>query len=227
MKTELEVVSTGNVLGRKFTIYGTIEDPLFLAKDVAEWIEYSKTSGGSYDVWKMIQTVDDDEKVKKICDIKDTYTTSDESSRARNTQEMWFLTEKGLISVLSKTRKISNDKRKILIKSLQNLGFLKDFYFSSPKETEFIDLLEQTLEPLDIKGIKQYFHKNKRIDYYIPSLKLAVEYDENDHKGYTFENQDERQKILEEELNCKFIRLSDKNSNGYNVGLVIKEIFKN
>ena len=27
------------VLGKKFRIYGTFENPLFLAKEVAEWIE--------------------------------------------------------------------------------------------------------------------------------------------------------------------------------------------
>ena len=57
MKTELEVVSTGDVLGRKFTIYGTIEDPLFLAKDIAEWIEHSNPR-------VMVQSVDEDEKIK-------------------------------------------------------------------------------------------------------------------------------------------------------------------
>lgn len=37
---ELQKITEQDVFGKRFTIYGTIENPLFLAKDVAEWIEY-------------------------------------------------------------------------------------------------------------------------------------------------------------------------------------------
>ena len=52
MKTELQVLSEQELLGKKFKIYGTYEEPLFLAKDVAEWIGHSQVS-------KMLDTVDD------------------------------------------------------------------------------------------------------------------------------------------------------------------------
>ena len=76
------------VLGKELTMYGTLEEPLFLAKDVAEWIEYDTAQVG-----KMIQTVDDDEKlpVKLL--------------RAGQMREMWFLTEDGLYEVLMQSRK--------------------------------------------------------------------------------------------------------------------------
>jgi hypothetical protein len=79
----LEVVTVSKVFDKDFTIYGTIDNPLFLAKDVAEWIEYDTAQVG-----KMIQTVDDDEKlpVKLL--------------RAGQMREMWFLTENGLYEVL-------------------------------------------------------------------------------------------------------------------------------
>ena len=35
---------------------------LFLAKDVAEWIEYAQNGDGAYQVSAMLRTVDDDEK---------------------------------------------------------------------------------------------------------------------------------------------------------------------
>ena len=54
---KLKTLQTSNLLGREFTIYGTAENPLFLAKDVAEMIDHS-------DVSKMMRMVDDDEKVK-------------------------------------------------------------------------------------------------------------------------------------------------------------------
>lgn len=86
MKTELEVVSTGDVLGRKFTIYGTIEDPLFLAKDVAEWIEHS-------DVTTMLKNVDEDEKLTQVM------------FGSGQNRTYWFLTEYGLYEVLMQSRK--------------------------------------------------------------------------------------------------------------------------
>ena len=38
---ELLIISQQQVLNKNFTVYGTFENPLFLAKDVAEWIEHS------------------------------------------------------------------------------------------------------------------------------------------------------------------------------------------
>ena len=93
------------------------------------------------------------------------------------------------------------------------------------KELEFLDKLKTSLIPFNIKGINQYTVLNYRIDYYIPSLNIAIEYDENDHKNYSYKSQEVRQKEIEKELGCRFIRVSDKNSDEYNIGLVIKEMF--
>lgn len=40
----LEILSQTKVLEKDFTVYGTAEEPLFLAKDVAAMIDYAKTS---------------------------------------------------------------------------------------------------------------------------------------------------------------------------------------
>lgn len=93
------------------------------------------------------------------------------------------------------------------------------------KELEFLDKLKTSLIPFNIKGINQYTVLNYRIDYYIPSLNIAIEYDENDHRNYSYKSHKGRQKEIEKELGCRFIRVSDKNSDEYNIGLVIKEIF--
>ena len=39
---ELQIINEQEVLGKHFTVYGTTDEQLFLAKDVAEWIEHSK-----------------------------------------------------------------------------------------------------------------------------------------------------------------------------------------
>ena len=60
---EIKVINEQTVLGKNFKIYGDFENPLFLAKDVAEWIDYSKTKEGFYQVSQMLANVDDDEKL--------------------------------------------------------------------------------------------------------------------------------------------------------------------
>ena len=97
-------------------------------------------------------------------------------------------------------------------------------------ELEFLDILEETLKPFNIQGVRQYLVKNfngvhYRIDYCIPSLNIAIEYDENGHEHYTYEKQEGRQKEIENKLGCRFIRVTDNDSHYFNIGKVIKEIF--
>ena len=40
MENELKIIDERELLGKEFKIYGDFENPLFLAKDVAEWIDY-------------------------------------------------------------------------------------------------------------------------------------------------------------------------------------------
>lgn len=94
------------------------------------------------------------------------------------------------------------------------------------KEIEFLHQLKQALIPFNICGSEQYKVGKYRIDYYIESMNVAIEYDENNHKHYTYEQQELRQKLIEEELDCRFIRVTDLNSHAYNIGLVIKELFR-
>ena len=56
-------------------------------------------------------------------------------------------------------------------------------------------------------------------------MNIAIEYDENGHASYKYEEHKGRQKEIEKELGCKFIRVTDKESDEYNIGLVMKELF--
>ena len=83
---EIKVIKKSVFLGKEIDVYGTAEEPLFKAKDVAEWIEHS-------DVSTMMRTVDEDEKVtNNVC-------------TPGGNQDMWFLTEDGLYEVLMQSRK--------------------------------------------------------------------------------------------------------------------------
>lgn len=95
-------------------------------------------------------------------------------------------------------------------------------------EINFLDKLEEGLKPFNIKGVRQYyvFDGKYRIDYYIESLNIAIEYDESQHNtGVNKERDLIRQKEIENKLNCRFIRVSINNSDEYNIGFIIKNIF--
>lgn len=89
----IQVLKQTELLGRQFTVYGTAENPLFLAKDVAECIDYAKRSNGSYNTTMMLQSVDEEEKVANIVDT------------LGGNQQVWFLIEDGLYEVLMQSRK--------------------------------------------------------------------------------------------------------------------------
>lgn len=94
------------------------------------------------------------------------------------------------------------------------------------KANKFFDILEVALMVFDIRGIREYKVLNYRIDYYIPSLNIAIEYDENNHKGYSYEQHEGRQKEIEKELGCRFIRVTDEKEYNINANVVVKEIVK-
>ena len=106
---ELQLLETREVFGKELNIYGTAEEPLFLAKDVANWIEHS-------DVSMMIRKIDEDEKVS--------FTNPNNVCGGQNA---WFLTENGLYEVLMQSRKpiakqFKKEVKKIL-KEIRQYGY--------------------------------------------------------------------------------------------------------
>lgn len=95
---ELPVFNVINILGRDFTIYGCERNPLFLARDVAEVIDYAKTGKGAYDISRMLGTVPDCEKLLRTIFVSG---TNGKGQRRR----VWMLTENGLYTVLMQSRK--------------------------------------------------------------------------------------------------------------------------
>ena len=74
------------LLGKEIDVYGSVDEPLFLAKDVAEWIEHTQPS-------KMVETVEEDEKLMGTIFL------------SGQNREVWMLTEDGLYEVLMLSRK--------------------------------------------------------------------------------------------------------------------------
>lgn len=107
MNKNVTVLRNQEVLGKEFAVYGDIDNPLFLAKDVAEMIGHSN-------ITHMVNMVDEDEKL--------TYTICNSGQD----REMWFLTEYGLYEVLMQSRKpIAKEFKKevkAILKQLRQSG---------------------------------------------------------------------------------------------------------
>ncbi|WP_247937841.1 phage antirepressor KilAC domain-containing protein [Streptococcus intermedius] len=106
---ELQIINEQEVLGKHFIVYGTADEPLFVAKDIAEWIEYDLSS-----VNKMLDKIDEDEKLVGTL------------FRSGQNREVWFLTENGLYEVLMQSRKplAKEFKKKVkeILKSIRKHG---------------------------------------------------------------------------------------------------------
>lgn len=129
---ELQVIDKRNILDHEVTTYGDLENPLFLAKDVANWIEHSRAS-------EMLKGIDEDEKLMQ---------TIIASGQRR---EMWFLTEDGLYEVLMQSRKpIAKQFKKKVKKLLKDLRLNRfNPYENMSKELQAILLVDKKQQELD------------------------------------------------------------------------------
>ena len=129
---ELQIIEEREVLGKEFRIYGDFENPLFLAKDVAEWIEYDISS-----INKMLNNVDENEKVRNIVPT------------LGGNQERWFLTEDGLYEVLMLSRKpIAKEFKKQVKEILKTIR--KTGSFSKPMTIEDMIIMQAN----EMKNVK-------------------------------------------------------------------------
>lgn len=152
----LTVIQETVILGKRIQMYGSIENSLFLAKDVAEWIDYSK-SNGKYKVSQMVKTIDDDEKgIYNVATL-------------RGVQKCIFLTEDGLYEVCWQSKKpiAKQMKKKIkqYLKSIRLTGAAidderktVDYYFSS-----FSD-------DLKTKIFNEMYQKNQELQQFYDDL---------------------------------------------------------
>lgn len=118
MENNLMIFDERKVLGKDFKIYGTKDNPLFLAKDVAVWIGHSNVS-------KMVSTIDEEEKeIHKLSTLTNGYTAI-------------FLTEDGLYEVLMQSRKpiakqFKKEVKKILKQIRKNGMYATDELLDNP-----------------------------------------------------------------------------------------------
>lgn len=93
-KEILSPLTSISFYGHELSVYGTVENPLFVAGEVARMIDYGKTAGGSYDVNAMVRMVDREEKQVRSIITPD-----------GNTLFTTLLTEDGFYEILLQSRK--------------------------------------------------------------------------------------------------------------------------
>ncbi|MFN1989237.1 phage antirepressor [Clostridioides difficile] len=149
----LQTIKEQELLGKEFKVYGTLENPLFLARDVAEWIDYSKTSEGYYNTSKMLMSIDEDEKV--------TITNSNSGGNKL------FLTEDGLYEVLMQSRKqiakqFKKEVKKILKEIRKTGGYIHSTNDMSDDEimARALQVAQKTIE----KKSRELEEKNRFIN---------------------------------------------------------------
>lgn len=154
----VNVIKEQELLGKNIKVYGTVENPLFLAKDVAEWISYDMSS-----INKMLATVDDDEKLLgKIF-------------RSGQLRDSWLLTEEGLYEVLMQsTKPIAKQFKKGVKEILKDIR--KNGFYATSNTVEnilnnpdnFIQVLTKYKEEKEarIKAETQIALQAPKVEYY-------------------------------------------------------------
>ena len=196
-----------------------IDDELwFVGRDLASNLGYSRFDN-------MLRIVDSSmcknitpstyEKFKDIPDICD------------NTKILTVLNECGLMTAIQRSSKITQSSKTRLVSYLKDSNIINsDIILTSRKEIEFLDSLGKVLEPFGYTIEKQKIILAYRLDAYIEDLNIVIEYDENGHSGYDEIKEKNREYVVKTDLNCEFIRVSDKDSDLWNVGYVLKKIFE-
>ena len=123
-----KVLDRREILEQEITTYGDLENPLFLAKEVANWIGYEVSN-----VSKMVKKVDEDEKI---------------IARTNNTSAI-FLTEDGLYEVLMQSRKPIAKKLKKEIKKILKQIRLTGGYIPISNADDEKAILEKTVNILN------------------------------------------------------------------------------
>ena len=112
----LQIVHEQELLGKTLKVYGSKEEPKFLAKDVAEWVDYSNSNIG-----KMLSSVDEEEKI-----LIRTNCTNQVGQHGGSRKPQWFLTEDGFYEVLMNSKKpiAKQFKKQVkqILKSIRNHG---------------------------------------------------------------------------------------------------------
>ena len=148
----LQVVTEKEILGKQIKMYGSIENPYFVASDVAEWL-------GERDGYTVARKVDDEEKDTQIvCTLG-------------GNQKTTVLTEDGLYDACMLSRKkIAKPLKKEIKKYLKSIR-LTGAAIPEGREQEMVNYYFSNLSP-DLQGqiVTELMEKNKELQQFYDDL---------------------------------------------------------
>ena len=169
------------------------EKPYVLANDVAKALGYSSPK----------------DAVSRHCKSwKYIYTPTNGGN-----QKLKFIDEENVILLISSCKNLSVDNKINIIENFKQCGIISNSYIPiiSRKEIEFGNKLNEILKiafdkvkeyindndaNIVTEVIKQYPVLNYKIDFYLPFFHIGIEYDEDEHK-YRTDDDNNRQKEIE------------------------------
>ena len=148
----LQVVTEKEILGKQIKMYGSIENPYFVASDVAEWL-------GERDGYTVARKVDDEEKDTQIvCTLG-------------GNQKTTVLTEDGLYDACMLSRKkIAKPLKKEIKKYLKSIR-LTGAAIPEGREQEMVNYYFSSLSS-DLQGqiVNELIEKNKELQEFYDDL---------------------------------------------------------
>lgn len=160
---EIKIIKTTELLGKQLTVYGTPDEPLFRARDVADMIEHPN-------ITKMLSMIDDDEKGVNHLLTPGGY------------QTVRVVTEDGLYEILMLSRKpIAKEFKKGVKKILKEIRLTGQYRTRPMTEAEALLQSVQMLVDLERKQ-KQLEERTDTIGKDVDDIKDRLN---NELKSYT------------------------------------------
>lgn len=165
---EIKIINNSILLGKEIDVWGSIEHPLFRAKDVTDWLDLRNTPA-------TIKCIDEDERHK--------------FNLGRNGGDTWFLTEDGLYEVLMSSRKpIAKQFKKGVKKILHEIRTKGGYLVTTQNDTP-ATILARAMKVAD-EVIAEHEKRIKELEEQGRQQELAIE-----QKDVQIEMQDKQIKV--------------------------------
>ena len=166
---EIKIINNSTLLGKEIDVWGSIEHPLFRAKDVTDWLDLKNTPA-------TIKCIDEDERHK--------------FNLGRNGGETWFLTEDGLYEVLMQSRKPIAKQFKKGVKKILHEIRTKGGYIATTQNDTPATILARAMKVAD-EVIAEHEKRIKELEEQGRQQELAIE-----QKDVQIKMQDKQIKIV-------------------------------
>jgi very-short-patch-repair endonuclease len=184
--------------------------PWFRGNDVAIILGYSRPRNAIKD------HVDEDDR-RQLCEV---CSSAQAGGVQPNDMKAIYINESGVKRLVVKSQKPQASELAKMLGIKEETRYLR-------KEIEIVSFVQDILTQMMIPFEFQKRVANYRIDLYLPSQKLAIEIDENNHADRDPSYEQAREECVREELGCEFLRINPDASDfklSSCVGRIMREI---